>query len=181
VRFLLGYKLDACSLFMVSAVVAHPGVAEDLVAKAFFITRLLGLEVILSVFAILGDFETMGRGSQPHDRAAAVEVGIDMLHLVIGEIQETSEDHHEVGFFQRFETFNIRCPCGDLTFFVHAEKHGGFETVVLSEDASERGAGFLGAVFVVGSDENDVLTLAWSGFSFVGYLSCKGKYAEDEE
>ena len=102
----------------------------------------------------------------------------DNCSLVLLDSADALRNYYQVALKEQLETFNIRCPCGDLTFFVHAKKHGGFETVVLGEDASKSGAGFLGAVFVIGSDENDVLTFAWSGFSFVGYLS--GKWSDGE-
>ena len=85
-----------------------------------------------------------------------------MFHLVIWEVEEAGEDDHEVGFLQGFEAFDIGGAGFDFALFIDAEEDGAFEAVVLGEDACEGWACFLGAVFVVGCDEDDVFTFSWS-------------------
>lgn len=51
---------------------------------------------------------------------------------------------------------------------------------MLGENAGEGGAGFLGAVFVVGGDEDDVFSFAGTFTAFVGDLS-EGRNDGDEE
>jgi len=55
----------------------------------------------------------------------------------------------------------------DVAVLVDAEEHGALEALVLGEDAGEGRAGFLGAVFVVAGEEDDVLACAGALGAFV--------------
>ena len=57
--------------------------------------------------------------------------------------------------------------CLDEAILIHAEDDGAFEAVMFCEDAGEGGAGFLGAVFVIAGEEDDVLAKTWSGLAFI--------------
>ena len=70
--FGFGLEQDLAALAVVCAVVADPGVAENLVAEAFFVAFDGGTEVVLEPLAFLGDLEPVGGGAQADDGAVAV-------------------------------------------------------------------------------------------------------------
>jgi len=104
-----------------------------------------------------------------------------VLHLVIGEIEEAGKDKHEVGILEGFEAFDVGSAGFDETVFIDTEADGGFKAVVFGQDAGEGGAGFFGAVFVVGGDEDEVFSFAGAGFAFVGDLGRDGQEGEEKE
>ena len=109
----------------------------------------------------------MGRGAQPDNRAAAFHVAFDVRHFLIGKVQETGEDEEQVGFLQRREAGDAGGAGLDETVLVHAEDDRAFESEALCEDSREGRAGFLGAVFVIAGEEDDVLADAWAGIAFI--------------
>ena len=50
----------------------------------------------------------MRRGAEADDRAAAIEVVGDVLHLVVGEVLEPQEDDQQVRRLQRLESGDVR-------------------------------------------------------------------------
>ncbi len=160
VALLRGKNLNAGGLLVVSAVVSNPSVSENLVAEAFFEFLALILEAVVGVFFACRDFEGVGGCPESNDGTAAIDVVGDVFHLVIGEIEEAGEDDHEIGCLEGFETVDGGGPGFDEYLLINAEANGGFETVVLGEDAGKSGAGFLGAILVVRGDEDDVLSAA---------------------
>ena len=167
VLLVIGDDLDAGALLVVPAVVADPGVAEDLVAEAVFVALDLGAEVIPGVGGVGGDLEGMGGGAEPDDRTATLEIGDNVVHFLGGKIEEAREDEEQVGILEGGETGNPGRPGFDVTVGVDPEDDGALEPVVLGENAGEGRAGFLGPVFVVAGQEDDVLALAKAGIAFV--------------
>ena len=171
VLFLRFDELDAGGLLVVSSVVAHPGVAEDLMAKALLVFVAAVFEVEAGIGFALGNLESVGGSAQTDDGTATIDVVSDVLHLLIGQIQETGENHHEIGILEGFESFDIGSTGFDVTLFIHSKQNSRFETLMLGENAGEGGTGFLGAVFVVRGDKDDVFSFPGSFATFVGDLT----------
>ena len=173
VALLRGKNLNAGGLLVVSAVVSNPSVSEDLVAEAFLEFLALILEAVVGVFFACRDFEGVGGCPESNDGTAPIDVVCDVFHLVIGEIEEAGEDDHEIGCLEGFETVDVGGTGFDKPLLINSEANGGFETVVLGEDTGKSGAGFLGAILVVRGDEDDVLSFAGAGRSFVNDWICQ--------
>ena len=167
VGLLIRDDLDTGALRVVLAVVTDPGIAEDLVSEAVFVSLDLGFEIIFCVGGIGGNFEGVGRGAKADNGAATVEVRDDVIHLFAGEIEETSEDDEEVCALESLQAGDVGDAGLDVAVLVDAVEDGAFETVVFGQDPGEGGAGFLGAVFVVAGEEDDVLACAGAGVAFV--------------
>ena len=100
-----GLQLEPRALFVVGAVVRHPGLPENLPPETARIWGSPPRHVELQEFRIgTLDLEGMRRGPEPDDRPAPVEVVHDVLHLGIGEILEAQEDDHQVRLPERVET-----------------------------------------------------------------------------
>jgi len=175
VLLVFGDDLYAGGLLVIASVMADPGVAEDLVAKAFFEFLSFVLEVVAGEFFPGRDFESVRRGAESDDGSAALQVFVDMDHLVVGEIEEAREDEHEFSVLESFEALDVGGAGCDFALLVDSEENGRFEAVMFGKDAGEGGAGFLGPVFVIGGNKDDVLSLAGTGSALVGDLRESGK------
>ena len=144
---------------MVVAVVADPGVAEDLVAEALFITGDLRIKGIPRGRRVRRDLERVRRCPQPDHRSAAGEVVAQVRHLLGRRVEEAGEDHQQVRLLEHLQPGKIRGSRFDMAAAVDAENHRALEAVRLRQDPRQRRAGLLGAVLVVGRDEHDVLPL----------------------
>lgn len=174
---IFGGDLKAGRLFMIASVMANPSVAENLVAEATIEVFAFVLKIVVGIFLAFGDLEGMRRGAESNDRATALEIFINVNHLLVRKIQKARENEHEVGLFKNLETLNVRSPGGNFALVVDSEKNGGFKAVIFSEDTGKGGAGFLGAVFVIGGNKDDVLSFSRARRSFIRDLS-KGRNRE---
>ena len=108
-----------------------------------------------------------------------------MGHLFVRQIEEAGENHEDIRLVQRLQAGNLRRSRLDEAVLVHPEDDGAFEAVVLGEDAGEGGTGFLGAVFVVAGEEDDVLAYAGAGLALIddggGMDGRGGEYGGDEQ
>ena len=108
------------------------------------------------------------RGSaQPDDGPGPVQVSHEMFHLVSGPVLEPREDDHEVRVVQLLNTGHVIGSWLDLTLGIEAENHGALKAMVLGQDAREGRQGFLGSIFVVTGDEDEVLALAGATFPLI--------------
>jgi len=158
-------------LFMIASVMANPSVAQNLVAEAAIEVFAFVLKIVMGIFLAFGNLEGMRRGAESNDRATALEVFVNVNHLLVRKIEEACEDEHEVGLFKNFETFDVGSSGGNFPLVVDSEKNSGFKAVIFSEDASKGGAGFLGAVFVIRGNEDDVLSFSRARRAFIRDLS----------
>ena len=152
---------------MIVAVMADPSVTENLVAKAAIEVLAFVLKIVVGIFSAFGDLEGMRRGAESDDGAAALEVFVNVNHLLVRKIEEACEDEHEVGLFKNLEAFDVGSPGGNFPLVVDSEKNSGFKAVIFSEDSSKGGAGFLGTVFVIGGNEDDVLSFFRAGRALI--------------
>lgn len=113
-------NFNAGSLAVVFPVVADPGVPEDLMTEAFFVSFDLGFEVVLRVRGIGRNFEGVGGGAQANDRAATVKIVHEMVHLVAWKIEETSEDDEEVGILEGVHVVDVGGAGFEEAIFVYA-------------------------------------------------------------
>ena len=90
-----------------------------------------------------------------------------MRHLLIGQVEETRENHEKVRLFQRFQTVDFGGSRLDVAIGIHAKDNRALESEMFREDTRERGAGFLRAVFVVAGEEDDVFALPRSRPAFI--------------
>ena len=170
VVLIFGGDLKAGGLLVISSVVADPGVPKNLVAEPAIEVLALVLKIVAGVLFAFGDFEGVRRGAESDDGATALEVFVDVDHLFIRKIEEAGKDEHEVSLFESFKTLDVRSPSGDFVLVVDSEKNGGFKAVIFSEDTGKGGAGFLGAVFVIGGNKDDVLSFTGTGSALIGDL-----------
>ena len=147
---------------MVGAVVADPGLAQDLTAEAPLVVVALVVEGVFVERAVLRVAEAMGRGAQADDRAAAVQVVDDRLHLLDRDGLEAREDHEQVRVLQRLGAGDVAGVAQrDVAVLrVDPEQHRAGEALVLGEDARELRQGLLGLVLMVVGDEHDLLAFA---------------------
>lgn len=162
---------------MIASVMANPSVAQNLVAEAAIEVFAFVLKIVMGIFLAFGNLEGMRRGAESNDRATALEVFVNVNHLLVRKIEEACEDEHEVGLFKNLEAFDVGSPGGNFPLVVDSEKNSGFEAVIFSEDSSKGGAGFLGAVFVIRGNEDDVLSFSRAGRALIRDLS-KGRNRE---
>jgi hypothetical protein len=161
VGFLFFNDRDAGALFVVLSVVSDPCLAEDLMAETVFVIFILGIIRILGERIGGTHFESMRGGAESDDRAAAVEIVVEVFHLFLRESLEPEENNGEIGGIKSFEARHVRVARNDFAAFgVDVEKHGAFESVMFGKDPCEGGQGFLGTVFVVTRHEYDVFAFA---------------------
>jgi hypothetical protein len=56
----------------------------------------------------------MRRGAQPDHRPAAIEVGVEVLHLLLRKVLKPQEHHREVGRVERFHAGHVGVARHDL-------------------------------------------------------------------
>ena len=105
----------------------------------------------------------MGAGADGEGGFAGFEVIDDVLHGVVGEFAEAEEEDEVVGGAGGGDAGDI---VGGIRvdvagFLIDGEEDGGVEAVTGAEELREHGGGFLGAVFFVAGEEDDVF--AFSG------------------
>jgi hypothetical protein len=81
----------------------------------------------------------VSRGAHADDGLARFDVVHDVLHLLVRQIAEAREDHHQIGGFERFQAGNvvilIRIDGSILP--VDREKHGASEAMLLGENLAQ--------------------------------------------
>ena len=88
-------------------------------------------------------------------------VGLDVFHLVVGEITKTGQYRHEIRLLKSFKAWDIVCLLGvnRAVFLVDCEENGTSEAMVRGQDLRQLRHRFLGAVFLITGDKNDILGL----------------------
>jgi hypothetical protein len=129
-------------------------------SETLFVFLAAVFEVVFRVSFACRDLEGMGGCPQAHHWSSALEIVRDVLHLFIGQVEEAGENDHQVGVLESFEALDVGGPGFDVSVLINSEQHGGFETLVLGKDAGEGGTGFLGAIFMIRGDEDEVFAFA---------------------
>jgi hypothetical protein len=84
-----------------------------------------------------------------------------VLHLLVGQVAEPREDHHQVGRRQGLQPWNIaHIRVYRAVLWINCEQHGAFEAVMPGQNLAELRQRFLRAIFLVAADQHDVLALA---------------------
>lgn len=98
------------------------------------------------------------------DRLAGLDVVGDMLHLIVGKIAEAGQDDHEIGGVERLEARDIVETVGvdGAVIRVDGEQDSASKAVPHRKDFGELRKQFLGSVFFVAADENDILPIRFS-------------------
>ena len=149
IRRLLGDDGDACALLVIRAVMPHPRLTEHLMTETGFVTGGLGVVIILGV-GLRRAFEGMCGGAQPDHRSAAIQVGIEVLHLLRRQSLEAQKHHGEIRRVQRLHAGDVlRFTSGDVAIRVDVEKHRAFEPLMLRQNARQRRQRLLRAIFVI--------------------------------
>ena len=92
---------------MILTVVANPCLAEHLMAEPELI---IGPFVIIRVFrewSVLWNLEAMRRRAHAHHGSTAIQIGIEVLHLLRWEVLEAQKHHREVGGVQRLDPRHV--------------------------------------------------------------------------
>src|ERR1700748_3452097 len=78
------------------------------------------------------ELESMGGGAQTYNRFAGVNVIDNVLHLVVGQIAKTSQDHQQIGRVERFQAGNIVQLIGidRAVFRIDGKQNGALEAMV---------------------------------------------------
>ena len=152
---------------MVAAVVPGPFFAQHLAAEAVLVVLAAETIGVFREGAVAGDLETVGGGAQADDGAGAVEIGNEVVHLLLGPVLETGENDHQVRFFHLFDAGYVVGSRLDLSLGVHAENDGAFEAVAFCQDPCQGGKGLFGAVLMIAGDEDEVLALAGTAVAFI--------------
>lgn len=161
---------DAAGGFLVMiAVVVDPGFAEDLLTEAA--GPFLVAPVVVCVRALTVAFvgEGVSGSADTEDGFAGVDEVDDVDHLIVGEFAKAEEHNHHVGVIQEMETGDIGLAdwIDEAGVRIDGEEDGAFEAVAIGEDLGEHRKGFLGAVFFVACDEDEVFALTRAGFAGV--------------
>ena len=129
--------------------VAHPALAEHLFPEA--------VEVPVGA---LTELKGVRAGAEADDGDAPV-IGIHkVLHVLVGPVAEPKGYDNEVSRVHGLGVGDTLLVVGiDLALVIHREENGAVESVVIGEDAPKHGQTFLGAIFFVTTDKNDVLAL----------------------
>jgi hypothetical protein len=152
-------------------------------AEAEFVVAAFVVEGILRVRRVLRHLEAVRRRAHPDHRSAALQVVIEVLHLLRREVLEAQEHDREVGGVQRFDARHVRLVAGDdLTRLgINAKEHRAFETLVLRQDTSQLRQRLLGAILMVIRHEDDVLAFARPFGAFVNEWSSRREGGEREQ
>ena len=105
----------------------------------------------------------MRRRAQADDRPARLDIVGEVLHLLVGQIAESREEHHQVGRWQALPDPGIlSSPVGvdRAVGRIDGEQHRTLEAMALGEDLGQLRQRLFGAVFLVAADQHDVLPFA---------------------
>ena len=123
----------------------------------------------------------MRRRAQTDHGAAAIEIVIEVLHLLLREVLKTQKDHREIRRIQGLHPRHVRVAGHDLTRGrVDIEQHGALEAVMLRENPRERRQRFLRAILVIAGEEDDVLAVSWASGSLVNHGLSRSDCAEHQ-
>ena len=159
------FSLDenaAGALLAGTAVMADPGLAEDLLAEAA--GPILAFPVILGelLAALVG--ESMRGRAQAEDWFARFDVPSQVSHLLVGQGAMSSEENQKIGILQAFQAGNVVFHAGidGAILGIDGEEDGALEAVMPGQDFGQLRQCFLGAILSFAADEDDVLALAWA-------------------
>ena len=101
---LLGFWNQVRALPVVRTEVADPVLAQDLLTEAVLPRVALGsrlgavptVALVVVLVLALEPGEGVGRSPQPKDWLAALQVVVDVPHLLVGEVLEAQEDNHQI-------------------------------------------------------------------------------------
>ena len=150
------------ALLAVMAVMVDPRLAEHLPAETlrhFFIGL---IPAVVRVGPALGKVEGMGRGPHADHRFARFEVVVDLLHLLVGQVAKPCGDHQQIGRSQGLEAGDVGGGVGtDLTRRrIDGVDHAAVEAVVFGENLRQLREALFAAVFLIATDEHDMLRVA---------------------
>src|SRR5205807_2124141 len=156
------------ALLAVLAVVIDPGFAQHLPAKAAAPRAVVPGEFRECLPCL--DVECMRRGPHADNRPAGFQVIDDMLHLLVRQIAEAREDNHQVGRVERLQAGDVvaniwinRAVPG-----VNGEEDRALVAMMPGEDPGQLRQSFLGAIFLIAADEDNVLTFTGTIEAVVG-------------
>ena len=106
--------------------------------------------------------------SRADDRTAAIQVVDNRLHLLGRKILKPESENEQVGRVHRIGMRHVAVARNDRAgLLVNVEQHRALESMMLGEDASQRGKRFFAAVFVVAGKEHDVLPCSGACATFI--------------
>ena len=120
-------------------------------AEAEFVVAAFVVERMLRVRRVLRHFEAVRSRAHPDHRSAALEVVIEVLHLLWWQILETQEDHGEISGIESFNARHVGFVTGDdLTRLgINAKDHRAFEALVFCQNTCQLRQRLLGAILMV--------------------------------
>ena len=71
---------------MIASVMANPSVAKNLVSEAAIEVFAFVLKIVVGIFSAFGDLEGVRRGAESDDGATALEVVVNVNHLLVRKI-----------------------------------------------------------------------------------------------
>ena len=152
---------DARALLVIRAVVTDPSLPKHLMTEAQFVAVHLAVEGVLGEGIILAGLEGVRRRAQSGDRSAAIEIRIDVLHLLLRELLEPQEHHHQVGGIERLHAWHVRIPGDDVARGrIDVEQHCTLESLMLRQQPRQSRQRLLRPILVIAREEDDVLALA---------------------
>ena len=160
-RRLLRHDRDARALLVVLPVVPDPRLPEHLMPEAQLIARDLAVVGIFRKRIIRAHLEAVRRRAHPDHRAAALQIIIEVPHLLGGKPLKTQEHHRKIRAVERLHARDVlRLARADVAVLIDVKQHRAFESLMLREDARQRRQRFLRAVLVIAREEDDVLAFA---------------------
>src|SRR5438874_55713 len=158
--FAFGSNDSARALLAVLAMMADPGLAKDLAAKAA--VPFLAVPGIARIGRALFEGEGMSGRSHADNGPTRLDIIDNMFHLIIGQLAKASENNHEVRGLKRLQAGDIisHVRVNRSVLGIDGEENGAFETMMIGQDFGELRQGFFGAVFLVAADQDNVLAFA---------------------
>jgi hypothetical protein len=105
----------------------------------------------------------MGRRSDRHNRPPRFDIVHDVLHLRIRQIPPAREQHHQIGFVECLEPWDVVVPVGidRAVFGIDREEHRAIEPLPRQDPGKLRHS-LLRPILLIPADQHDSLTLAGS-------------------
>ena len=146
---------DAAGGFgFVVAPVGDPFLAENVFTK--FIIGAQGVRT--------GILECVGARAEGDDGDTAFERLNEVPHVRLGPVAEAEGHDDGVGRIERLSMGNAGLVIGvDRAIGIDGEEHRTFEAVALAENFCEHRQAFLGAIFLVAREEDNVPAVGFSG------------------
>jgi hypothetical protein len=124
----------------------------------------------------------VSRGPHSDDGLARVHIVGDVLHLIVRQIAEASEEHERIGGRQRLKA---RYVVADVRIHharsgVGGEQNRAPEAMVRAEDPRELWESLLGAVFFVSADKDNMFASARTSFSLEDH-TCRSQVESAEK